>query len=618
MRILYHIPPFQKFSPTQCLLCHLHSHQQPPNLHFLLCPQNKQITFRFIHKSDQDFESGKLRCSNPIKSINNFQNFNQYFSTCLYEQEPFTNENIENILKTSNKNAPIDPSRNNKVESKFPQRDAMPLLRSFNPQHEVSISMDGSSFPSSKKFPKRRAGCCARVFPPGKNYGYENPIFLGDQDSLYAELYSFISTFEILHCLIEQQKIIPQTKFHFLTDSKEARYFLLSIAPPEKYPQLVLFIRNTFRKMLKDFCYEIHWIPGHVGIGVHERTHRCAQAAAKYFNKIPKFPPIFEISVFAKGPEFYVTPECKGWWKKELPTEIYPPPLSGNTSLLISKFLTNYIISHPQTIPKIEQTWFDHFDRSRYAPPPPWKNNHTLVTALRTPYIVTHNLYSTPRNALGWAYYQNNPELPEFGFFEPGSACNQLFLYVLTEHEIKFLHKKIEQTLQANTVDPWRIAFFIVEKDKKYLREFPNTISTTPATFTVGTTTIHLHYIESTLAHALDPPMYSKLNSWIQQFSHHKINIPPDPSSTSRRSIQSYFQPELRPNSTILSQSYMQYLQPYVSQPSPHIDPTINLIGFHPHFKLHISELKNGNSLMQQMYKNMCYKYDKIKKLLAA
>ena len=66
-------------------------------------------------------------------------------------------------------------------------------------------------------------------------------------------------------------------------------------------------------------------------------------------------------------------------------------------------------------------------------------------------------------------------------------------LYVLTEHEIKFLHKKIEQTLQANTVDPWRIAFFIVEKDKKYLREFPNTISTTPATFTVGTTTIHLH-----------------------------------------------------------------------------------------------------------------------------
>ena len=301
-----------------------------------------------------------------------------------------------------------------------------------------------------------------------------------------------------------------------------------------------------------------------------------------------------------------------------MPTEIYPPPLSGNTSLLISKFLTNYIISHPQTIPKIEQTWFDHFDRSRYAPPPPWKNNHTLVTALRTPYIVTHNLSSTPCNALGWAYYQNNPELPEFGFFEPGSACNQLFLYVLTEHEIKFLHKKIEQTLQANTVDPWRIAFFIVEKDKKYLREFPNTISTTPATFTVGTTTIHLHYIESTVAHALDPPMYSKLNSWIQQFSHHKINIPPDPSPTSRRSIQSYFQPELPPNSTILSQSYMQYLQPYVSQPSPHIDPTINLIGFHPHFKLHISELKNGNSLMQQMYKNMCYKYDKIKKLLAA
>ena len=56
----------------------------------------------------------------------------------------------------------------------------------------------------------------------------------------------------------------------------------------------------------------------------------------------------------------------------------------------------------------------------------------------------------------------------------------------------------------------------------------------------------------------------------------------------------------------------------YGIQPKPHIDPTINLIGFHPNYNLHISELKNGNSLMQQIYKNTSYKYNKIKKLLAA
>ena len=333
------------------------------------------------------------------------------------------------------------------------------------------------------------------------------------------------------------------------------------------------------------FCYEIYWIPGHVGIGIHERAHRCAQAAAKYFNKIPKFPPNFEISVFAKGPEFYVIPECKRWWKKDPPTEIYPSPVSGNMSLLITKYFINHIISHPQVIPKIEQTWFDHFDRSKYAPPPPWKNNHLLVTALRTPYVITHNLSSTPLKALGWAYYQDNPDLPEFGFFKPGSACNQLFLYVLIEHELILLHKKIEQTLQANKVDPWRIRFFISKKEKKYLRELPDTTSTTLATFTVGMTTIHLHCIENTLAQKLDPPMYPKLNSRIQQFPNHHIHIPPDPSSTSRRSIQFYFQPELPPNSTTLSQSYMQYLRPHGIQPKPHIDPTINLIGFHPQFQ---------------------------------
>ena len=367
--------------------------------------------------------------------------------------------------------------------------------------------------------------------------------------------------------------------------------------------------------MLKNFCYQIHWIPGHAEISIHKTSHRCAQIAAKHYNKIPKFPPKFKISVFAKGPKFYAL-RLYDPAKTKIPNKIYPPPMEGNTSLLVTKFFINYLISNPKKVPKIQQNWFDPFDRSEYAVPPPWKNNHHLVTALRTPYVVTHHLPSTPHNALGWTYYQDSPELPEFGFFEAGSACNQLFLHVLTEHEINFLYRKIEQSLQTNKTDPWRFAFFISEKEEKYLREFPDTISTKIATFTVGMATIHLQCIENEIAHKLDPPMHNKLEKWLQQFSNHQIHISPSPSSTLRRSIQSYFQPELPTKSTILSQSYMKYLQPHNLSTNT-IDPTINLIGFHPHFRLHISEIKNCNRLMNKIYNHHCYKYNKIKRILS-
>ena len=254
MRVLYHIPPFQNQAPRQCLLCHFQRHNLSPNQHFLLCPQNKQITMRFVEKSDQEIQSGKLRCSNPIQSANNFYDLQKYLSTCFYQNVPFTNEEIELIIKKYNKDPPIDPSRNDAPPPKILQSEARKLLQSFNPDHEVIISMDGRSFPPNKNFSKRRAGCCARVFIPGEEKCYENPIFLGDQDSLYAELYSFIASLEVLYSEIAQLKIVPHTTFHFLTDSKEARYLLLSKA------QLVLFIRQNLKTILKNFCYKIHWI----------------------------------------------------------------------------------------------------------------------------------------------------------------------------------------------------------------------------------------------------------------------------------------------------------------------------------------------------------------------
>ena len=134
--------------------------------------------------------------------------------------------------------------------------------------------------------------------------------------------------------------------------------------------------------------------------------------------------------------------------------KIIPPQMSGNMSLLVTKFFVNFLISNPNNTPKIEQHWFDHFKRSNYAVPPPWENNHLLVTALRTPYVVTHHLPSTPSNALGWAYHRDNPELPEFGFFQPGTACNHLFLYALTESELFFVILRFHDNCNLNS--NWR------------------------------------------------------------------------------------------------------------------------------------------------------------------
>ena len=77
--------------------------------HFLLCPQNKQITMRFVEKSDQEIQCGKLRCSNPIQSTNNFYDLQKYLSTCFYQNVPFTNEEIELIIKNYNEDPPYWP-----------------------------------------------------------------------------------------------------------------------------------------------------------------------------------------------------------------------------------------------------------------------------------------------------------------------------------------------------------------------------------------------------------------------------------------------------------------------------------------------------------------------------
>ena len=144
--------------------------------------------------------------------------------------------------------------------------------------------------------------------------------------------------------------------------------------------------------------------------------------------------------------------------------KIHPQKLVGNTSMLIAKFFINYLINNPGEIPIIEQGWFSSFLNWTYIPPPSWSDNNLLVTALRTPYVVTRHPHFTPLNALGWACYRSNPKRPELGFFSKNRPCSQLYLYALTEHEIKVLNARIRQSFQHNQRDPWRVVFLPLTK----------------------------------------------------------------------------------------------------------------------------------------------------------
>ena len=136
MRVLHHVPPFSQLftKPSQCLLCHFHSHNQTPNLHFLLCPQNKNLSLRFLRKSDQEIESGQLHCSNPMLSTNNYCTLKGYLSTCLSKEISFTNEDIVTILHNTPKHPPIKPRNCDTPSAKFLDLDAIKLLRSFVPK----------------------------------------------------------------------------------------------------------------------------------------------------------------------------------------------------------------------------------------------------------------------------------------------------------------------------------------------------------------------------------------------------------------------------------------------------------------------------------------------------
>ena len=596
MRLLYHVPPFSDYNIRKetCLLCHIGSHNPKHNLHFLICPQAQQITERHIKTFDEKTKSGKILPFTPDAFTNPYGVLQRHLATTLFQKIPFTNSEITHILNTT----PRQCTRGIKTSETLLQ-DAVNLINGLNPKSNILVFLDGSSFSATHDFPRQRAGCSAIVFFPGEDYSIETSLFLGQQGPCYAELYSVHLALEVIHDKLRVCKFPSHVQVHFITDSKEVKSLIPTTYPPKTHTRLVQFLRQQVAKTLQSFKVNFFWIASHINFPPHDRADTLAKSAARSNGTPPVFPPVFQNKNYQKGTGLVIPTISTFTDDLNMKEAIYTPDLSGNTSLLIAKFFTNYLISNPGNVPTIEEGWFSPFLNMTYTPPPPWRDNNLLITALRTPYVVTKHPQFTPLNALGWSCSRYNPKRPEFGFFSKNTPCSQLYLYALTEHELKILNARIRQNFRPNHRDPWRVVFFTTKKEHKFLRKFESTLFTNIACFVAGDTKYFVHLIENRLSQKVDPILYKKLHSWISQFSQHKIFIDPEPAKVSRRSIQSYFHAKLPENSTALAQPYMSYLNAFVEDLQTPLDPSLSLIGFHPANTYHKSETTQTNQLLR-------------------
>ena len=272
---------------------------------------------------------------------------------------------------------------------------------------------------------------------------------------------------------------------------------------------------------------------------------------------------------------------------------------------------------NPQTNPNIQQAWFAPFSTLAHMEPPPWTKNNLLVTALRTPYVVTKHPQFTPLNALGWSCYHQNPKRPDFGFFSKNKFCSQLSLFPLTRREIEALKSRIKKTFQHNQRDPWLIVFMTTTEENMFGRRFENILYTKIACFVQNAKKkFYLQSVENRLSKVVDPPIGEKLSSWLRQFSQHTIFIKPTSTIVSTRSIQPYFHSHLPQNSPTLAQPYMSYLNPHPPGDDQHFDPSLGLIGFHPSYHYHKSEVTHSNKLVSNIYNTTCHKYELLKSAL--
>ena len=243
------------------------------------------------------------------------------------------------------------------------------LINGLNPATNILIFLDGSSFPVTHDCETQTAGSSAIVFFPSENYSIETSVFLGHRDSSYAELYSVHLALEVIHNQMRVCKFPAHVQVHFITDSKDVQRMISTNCPPTRHTDLVQFLRQEVAQTLQSLKPHFHWVASHTGLSPHDRADTLAKSAALSAGTPPTFPPVFCHKHYQKGMRLTLPKGLASQNDLNMDEEIYPPDLSGNTSLLIAKFFTNYLISNPGHSPTIEDGWFSAFLNTTYTPP---------------------------------------------------------------------------------------------------------------------------------------------------------------------------------------------------------------------------------------------------------
>jgi len=117
----------------------------------------------------------------------------------------------------------------------------------------------------------------------------------------------------------------------------------------------------------------------------------------------------------------------------------------------------------------------------------------------------------------------------------------------------------------------------------------------------------YLCQFTNSLADILDPIMFNVLQKWLSQFPHTSINYDRKTSDTIfRRAITPTYHLNLPHSSYTLNHTYMKFLQPqelsHPSAASDKIEPTLQLLGFHPSRCLPKPHAKLTNDYLHKLY----------------
>ena len=246
---------------------------------------------------------------------------------------------------------------------------------------------------------------------------------------------------------------------------------------------------------------------------------------------------------------------------------------------------------------------------------PSFSNYSSLITSLRTPYVVCRHPSHVPHNALGWNLSPTPIHIPYLGTFDPTHPCNQLYLDPIPPDRLDTFCLSSIALFQHSTTNPLRIAFFVRSPLHPTLPSLsPCDCSLTSiCRFRHGSHSFILYVYDNRLARDLDQFVFPPLLKWLEQFSTYDIRIPRPGRPLFRRVIHSPFPLSLPPTHALYRSIPLSYLLPIPFSPISH-DPTLTLLGFSR------DPLLPGNgshrSLLRTLFNSHCNAYRSIQRIL--